>query len=358
MKTHRIDHPHNEASALIAIASQWLLDCLNWDVGFWIANDEKPAHKAVAALGRRRGREGDDAWQVLPLKASRSDASRGGDTEDCECMARAGAWIYVFGSQFGSKDGPLDPERHFVARFNESLIRVKSDKLKTSMDVAQAPFVLHRAINDALHDHGLDLIDRRSRTSQDYIRATLDEAASDEPDWAGLVMPSDRALNVEGAVFAPAGRLLLGLRHPVTAEGHPLVVEIDGIDRIFSDKPHRVGQPRVTRIWVLEDIGTRDRPKGIRELDRLGRDIHVITGDLDSDPDRSRVLADHPKGHHADSEHWIFDQPRDDRLTVAATRVRSFSEAANAEGLALTEDGSAWYVHDDDAIRLDEAPPE
>ena len=49
-------------------------------------------------------------------------------------------------------------------------------------------------------------------------------------------------INVEGAAFrdgaeAPKGgspTLLLGLRFPVTAEGHPIVVEIEGIERLFK----------------------------------------------------------------------------------------------------------------------------
>ena len=38
-------------------------------------------------------------------------------------MDRHDGWIYVFGSQFGKKDGPLQPKRSFVARFREADVR-------------------------------------------------------------------------------------------------------------------------------------------------------------------------------------------------------------------------------------------
>jgi hypothetical protein len=54
MKDIRSNHPHNEASAIAAIHDHSLLAAFEWDLAFWIVSDEKPARKAVAALGRVR----------------------------------------------------------------------------------------------------------------------------------------------------------------------------------------------------------------------------------------------------------------------------------------------------------------
>ena len=357
MHQYLIDHPHNEASALTACHCASLLAGRGWDTAFWIVSDEKKAHKAVALLGRRATHlDAETDWQVVQLKGKRSKGSDSGTTDDGEAMARAGSWVYLLGSHFGSKDGPLDPDRHWIARFDEALVRDKGDKLKVKMDIARRPFLLHRIINDLLTDRGVPLIPRHDRERKDYLRATNAMARDDDAHWRDLVGPGDRPINFEGACFTPHGRLLLGLRYPVTREGHPIIVEIDGIDRMFhKEKKH--GRPEATRLWVLRNVGSVERPAGVRELDARGRTIHVITGDLDSDPDESRVLADHPEGFDADNEHHTFDLPTDDATHVQTTRVRSFGQEANVEGIAL-EHGrdEVWYAHDDERIRLQVAP--
>ena len=355
MREFVIDHPHNEASALIAIHNHHLLERFGWDVGFWIASDEHPAHQAIAALGRRRKarkRKG-GGWQVVRLKCRRSSRAPR-DTDDCEAMARAGGWVYVVGSQYGSKDGPLDPRRHFVARFNESLVGVRrrAGRLTATMDVARRPFLIHRLVNRALRASGLDVIEVRKRERKAFITATRRGA---DARVRKRVDKRDHAVNVEGATFLPNGRLLLGLRYPVTAAGNPILVEIDGIDRAFE--PGRGKEVCVTRVWTLRNVGTARRPKGIRELDQRGRTIHAITGSLESSPDESRIVKDHPEATRARSEHWTFEVPDDDGgdVRLKASRVRRFGRDANVEGFALFEDGCVWYAHDDERIRLQEA---
>ena len=351
MREFVIDHPHNEASALIAIHNHHLLRRFGWDVGFWVASDENPAHKAIAALGRRRKKRKrkDGGWQVVPLECRRSGrASR--DTDDCEAMARAGGWIYVFGSQYGSKDGPLDPKRHFVARFNESLVETRGGRLKATIDVTRRPFLLHRLVNDALRQAELDVIPVRKRERKAFIKATRRDAGGRARK---RVRKGDHAINVEGATFLPNGRLLLGLRYPVTAAGNPIVVEVDGIDRAFERG--RGKEVCVTRVWSLRNVGSARRPKGIRELDQRGRTIHAITGDLESDPKDSKIVADHPEATRARSEHWTFEVPDDGEVRLKASRVRRFGRGANVEGFALYEDGCVWYAHDDERIRLQRA---
>ncbi|MCC6142906.1 MAG: hypothetical protein IT368_03760 [Candidatus Hydrogenedentes bacterium] len=357
MQEFVIRHPHNEASALIQMHNRRLLDALGWREGFWIVCDEKPVHKALAALGRpavalaRTENVGEPDWEVRPMKCIRGKHSSTKDTDDSEACAQAGAWIYVFGSQFGSKDGPLDPERHFVARFNASLVRQKKKRLRTRIDVARKPFLLHRIINDALRRAELRLLNRGDEEIRRYIAATRDHGIKKNKRWAKRIRPDDRPVNIEGATFVPTGRLLLGLRYPVTEDGNPIVVEIDGIDRIFQKK-RKAGWPDVTRVWVLSNVGKPDAPQGIRELDQFGDTIHAVTGDLDSQEDRSSVLADHPDGVEAASQHFTFTIPRDDRMSIEANHVRSFRNEANVEGIAVALDGSVWYAHDDDCIRL------
>ena len=324
MKEIRIDHPHNEASALTAIHDHALLEARGWDVAFWIVSDEKPARKAIAALGRH----GDGTWSVAPLRTKLTAGSDEKPAEDCETMARAGSFVYVFGSQYGSKEGPLEPRRHFVARFNESLVRQGKKSLRVDLDLVRAPFVLHRLINDALHDRKVALIDHDDSAELDVRKK-----------WKKLVHDDDHAVNVEGATFLPNGHLLLGLRYPVTADGHPLLVEIERIDGLFEGKP-----PAVASVWIVENVGTAKAPAGVRELDARGAAIHLISGDID-DP----KLARPPGEHH---EIVARAQRRVRVRRVQARRIRTFRRSQHVEGIAVMDDGTVWYAYDDEQIRL------
>ncbi|HEX7150751.1 MAG TPA: DUF3616 domain-containing protein [Thermoanaerobaculia bacterium] len=347
MRDYHIDHPHNEASALVAIHNRALLDAQEWDVAFWIASDEKPTRKAIAALGRDRNGE----WQVRPLKTTLSADSDSKTAEDCETLARAGGWIYIFGSQYGSKEGPLQPKRHFVARFNESLVETQDGTLRATLDLARSPFLLHRLINDALRESGVKLIERGEQQKTEMIDATVE--AGQKKTWGPLIDGDDHPVNVEGSTFLPDGRLLLGLRYPVTHDGHPILAEIDGIDRIFhKEQP----DPQVTSLWILTNVGSKRAPAGVRELDHRGQ-IHVVTGGIDSDPEASVILKDAPHGDRAVNRHHAFDPPTDHSpvVKIEATEVRRFDGNANVEGLAVQDDGTVWYVHDDERIRLQRA---
>lgn len=347
MRTFVIDHPHNEASALLAIQSRRILAAFEWELGFWVACDEAPAHQAIAALGKRlHARNDDEQWQVVPLSAKRTKRSTSKPTDDVEALARAGSRIYVIGSHYGAKDGPLEPERHFVARFDEALVRFDGDELHVKMDVVRPAFRLHRLVNDALASTGWNLLPRGDGTRLDLVQ----EAIAAAKKWSSRVRPRDNPINVEGATFLPNGRLLLGLRHPVTAEGRPLMLELDGVDRWFG-KSREHGDPEVTRVWYLENVGSREAPAGIRELDAWGADVHVVVGNLDSDPEDSRVLDDHPAGIRAGSAHYRCQLPRASG-PVTAELVQEFDPDATVEGICVRGDGSIWYAHDDDQIRL------
>jgi hypothetical protein len=265
-------------------------------------------------------------------------------------MARAGAWIYVFGSQFGAKSGPLEPTRHFVARFNESLVSCDGDRLTVKMELVRPAFRLHRLINDALADSDVELIAPYEHETSDLVDATRERGKKKDKRWAGRVRAGDRPINVEGATFLPSGRLLLGLRYPVSAQGQPLLVEIDGIDRVFGGRSK--GDPAVVRVVRLENLGSPDRPAGVRELDQMGAEIHVVSGDLDSDADESQVIADHPEGVEATVVHSVLRWTGDGTASIPVERVHAFDRDANVEGLCVRSDGTVWYVHDSDVILL------
>lgn len=324
VKEIRIDHPHNEASALTAIHDHALLEAWGWNVAFWIVSDEKPARKAIAALGRH----GDGTWSVAPLRTKLKPSADPKPAEDCETLTRAGSFIYVFGSQYGSKEGPLEPRRHFVARFNESLVRNGKKALHVDLDLARAPFVLHRLINDALRKRRIELIAHDDSAELDVRKK-----------WKKLVRDGDHPINVEGATFLPNGHLLLGLRYPVTADGHPLLVEIERIDRLFEGTT-----PEIASVWIVTNVGTAEAPAGVRELDARGAAIHLISGDID-DPKIGR-----PPGEH----HKIVAraQRRASLRRVEAQRIRAFPRKDHVEGIAVMDDGTVWYAYDDEQIRL------
>lgn len=346
--TLEIAHPHAEASGLVGVQSWPVLREMGWDVAFWFVS-ERDATRAVAAAGRRGGR-----WEVVRLE--RRGGRRGTKrTEDAETIARAGSWIYVLGSQFGPKRGPLEHERHFVARFNEALVSPRRARLVADVEVARRPFLLHRIVNDALREAGVKVLADPELRERFVVRAR-ERGARKGKRWSRLLRGDDVPVNVEGAAFLPGGHLLLGLRFPTTADGHPILIELEGIDR-YLDAP-RV-PPEVVAVRVLRSIGSRRAPAGVRGLDVLGSEIHLLTGDLDSKPEKSAVLARHPRAARAASAHWAAPLAAGAHAPqeLPARRVRAFGDGPPVEGLA-THRGAIWYAHDDEVVRLSAAPVE
>lgn len=342
-----IPHPHDEASGLLGIQNRAIVRALGWDTGFWVVADERRAEGALAALGRRG-----EAWEVVPLSARARWRGRRKRTEDAETLARAGSWVYVFGSQFGTKAGKLQPRRHFVARFNEALVRVRDGALRVRLEVRRRPFLLHRLVNDALREAGIRVHGAGSEAHETLVGGAL--ARGRRRRWGERLRPDDAPVNVEGATFLPGGHLVLGLRHPVSEDGHPLLVELEGIDRYFEGAGRR--GPEVVAVRVLENVGSRDAPAGIRELDALGGEVHAITGALDSKPEESALLRQDPAAARAPNEHWAVPLAlgADGATALEARLVRRFDEDASVEGVALAGD-DVWYAHDDDEIRLEVA---
>lgn len=337
-----IDCPMNEASGLLAIQNRSILEAHGWRVAFWTCSDEARVEEALGALGRRDS--GD--WEVCRPGKVRAAPRR--KTGDCEGMARREAHVYVFGSQYGAKDGRLKARRQFVARFDESAIRGKLDEAKVRLEIARGRFRLHRLINDALRDSALDLIERGEREARN-IRKTRKRGKRRKKAWASRIAKDDWPIDLEGVSFTGRGTLLLGLRYPVTRDGHPVFVEIDDVEALFRDPPE---DPKVLHVWMLENVGSPGKPRGVRALEELRGEMHVITGSLDSAPEESQILEDHPEGERAESRHHRFVLPGDAGIAIRAERMRLLEDESRVEGLSIDNEGRFWYALDDEKLRL------
>lgn len=350
MKQLRLPHPHAEISGLLGVQNTPLLEKVGFELGFWILCDDKEAAESLALLGRKPG----GTWEVVPLLGAPTADSTRKRTDDAESLARAGGWIYVFGSHYGKKKGPLRPARSFVARLNESLITFEDGALRAPIQVVRRPFVLNRLINDALKASSIDVMPLPDGLREAFIDATVQRGQENDKSWRDQVRPGDVPINIEGATFLDGGHVLLGLRYPVSAGGHPLLVELEGLDRYFEQQ---ASLPTVTAITEVTNVGTTDAPSGIRELDCTDGTLHLITGDLDSKPEKSRVLQEQPEARQAVNEHWtvalVRGQPAGRR--IEAQRVREFSAEATVEGIAI-DAGRIWYAHDSDDIVIEQAP--
>ena len=96
---------------------------------------------------------------------------------------------------------------------------------------------------------------------------------------------------------------MLGLRYPVTRQGQPILVELGNPDALFHDGE----QPEIRSLRIL-DVGSPEEPRGIRALESVKDEVHAITGNLDSDPEESVLVRDHPegKGRSPATTAWSF----------------------------------------------------
>lgn len=332
----------NEASDLCAVFDAPTLERLNWDRAFVTVLDEAPVKRAIAVLGHARGADADEGWTAVQPKGKPSPK---GKIEDAESCARFDGWVYVLGSQFGKKQGPLEPRRSWIARVREDELARGVDGDRPKVELALLRFGLHRAVNDALSGAQIDLLALGASARDTYIDATIARGAAKDKRWAGRVRSSDHPINVEGAEFRPDGRMLLGLRYPVTADGHPILVELEDPAAIFAE-PDRV--PACSRVWVLHDVGIAGEPMGVRALHARGTDtFDAIVGNLDSAGKDAAVLEDHPHAVEATSRHVCFSLPM---LAaggdVATELVHDFADQHRVEGVALGPGGDAHYVVD------------
>lgn len=326
--------PSGEASALLTIGPAHPTQPSPAS-GYWTAIDEATASECLAIVVRVG--EGDDRWRIIPVVAR---ADRGsGKTQDVEALARADGWIYLIGSQYGRPGGPLESSRSFLARFREPAPAEvgTSSPRPVGMAVVRDRFRLHRAINDALRASGLELVRLSDVASRDYVDGARERGQRLGKAWATRILAGDLPINVEGAAFSEDGNLILGLRFPVTASGQPIVVELLDVARAF-DAPD--WQPRIGAIRALAGSGTRRAPVGIRDLEVLGRELHVIVGGIDSG-----LVDGTPPPSRRPFEHRVGAWPTEDGSGRLATKlVRRFRPGQRVEGLASDGTGGFAYV--------------
>lgn len=334
-------HP-NEASGLLTLEHGPLLEGRGWDLGFWAVLDEGRVEDCIAAIGHARGADIGEGWEIERLHAVVSgDTAK---TEDSEAVARHDGFVYVFGSHFGSKDGPLQPKRGFVARFREGAVEGLDGDPAMEIEVSRESFLLHRIINDALRDSGPDLIPLAGRTREAFIEATIRRGEERGKGWSGRVREGDYPLNFEGAAFRDDGSLLLGLRFPTADDGSPVLVELEGVHRLFEPG---AGPPAVKGFLVVEAVGRGGTMAGVRDLALVGDELHLVTGNIDSKQKGSVLIQDYPGGRNTVATHFRCSLPGDGGRAPAEF-VREFPDLPRVEGIAIAGGGRFFYVTDED----------
>ncbi|MGW6195856.1 hypothetical protein ACWF0M_06880 [Kribbella sp. NPDC055110] len=334
----------NEASDLCRVFTPDVLARHGWDRAFVTVLDETAAEDALALLVHAAGTALDEGWSARRIHADAGLSA--GKTEDAEACAARDGYVYLLGSQFGKKAGPLSAKRSWIARVPEQSIASPGTPGDgpVSMEIVRFRFGLHRAVNDALAD--IDLLPVGALGRQAYVEATIARGQSRSKSWDGMVRPTDHPINVEAAEFRANGNLLLGLRYPVTADGHPVLVELENVDELFDDAN---AVPRCGNVWILGDVGGVEAPAGLRALDTRGGDVFdAVVGDLDASGKSATVLADHPEGALADSEHVRFELPPESGGVVGSKVVHHFGDVRRVEGVAVDDEGHAHYVIDEE----------
>lgn len=339
----RLDLQPNEASGLLPVEDPALLAAHGWDEAYWVVLDEGPVADCLAVVGHAGGSGLDGGWGIERLHLEVHGEDRA--TEDGEALARRDGHVYVFGSQFGSKAGPLQPERAFVARLREAEVAHVTDPPPVRVDVVRTEFALHRLLNDALAASGLDLVPVTPVVRAAFLTATRDrEQARGATERAGRIHDDDHPINVEGATFRPDGALLLGLRFPTTRDGRPLLAQVRGIERLFDG----TGLPEVDGFWALDAVGRDGRMAGVRDLTSDGAVVHAVTGNVDSRKGGSTLIEEYPEGAATVSTHWRVELPDGRPGPVPARRIREFPDLPRVEGIACRPGGRFLYVSDED----------
>lgn len=334
----------NEASDLAAVPAGLLPDELGWDAAFVTVLDEAAAHESLAVLGHAAGRPITEGWDARRLALEPTgDAGR---TADAEACAFHGDHLHLAGSHFGSKDGPLQPRRAWLARLRvEDLPRALRGE-RPPLEVARNRFALHRAVNDALREAGIELAPLGERARELLLAATIERGEQGAKRWAGRVRADDHPINVEGMEFRPDGELLLGLRYPVTAAGDPILVAVEDVERLFAGDPEGV---RCGPVWTLH-AGPHDDPLGIRGLHHGAREeLHLVVGSLDALGKDSALVDEDPAAGRAHCEHWVAELPAGaSGAEIRARRVHDFPGLRTVEGISQAPDGHFLYVVDQD----------
>lgn len=321
--------PRGEASALLRLGRA-VAGPKTWQEAYWTAFDDVPASECLGILARVG--QGAGKWRMVPVAARVDRGSR--KTRDVEALARFDGWVYLIGSQYGRPNGPLESRRSFLARFREPR---GAPTRAVRLEVVRDRFRLHRAVNDALAASRLPLARLGDKAARNFIHRTRARGQRRHKVWAERILPGDLPLNIEGAAFDDRGRLLLGLRFPVTASGHPIIVELEEVAGAFSSADWR---PVVRAIRVVTGVGSRRAPMGIRDLELSGDDLHVIVGGIDPE-----LVAGAPPPSARPFQHRVGRWTRGAAKRPLPTRlVRRFRPGQRVEGVAADGTGGFTYV--------------
>jgi hypothetical protein len=327
----------NEASDLLPVHSPEILAAHGARRAFWTVLDEGPVERCLALLAETR----DGHWSAHHLAVDAG--AENGRTEDGEALAAVDGWVYVLGSHFGSKGGPLRPRRAFFARFREADAAAGPIRLQ----VVRNQFRLHRAVNDALAGTDIEPLATGLRVHERFIVETLHRGTARAKRWVSRLAHGDLPVNVEAAAFTPAGTLLVGLRFPVTSDGEPILVEVAGVAGMFDDDPRT--WPRVVGAYALTGVTPPGALTGFRALaPRADGGFDAVVGSIDALGKGSVLLDDHPHGGGVTSRHVRFRLPEaTGRHRLAGEVVTELAPFHNVEGLAEV-DGRCYYVTDED----------
>lgn len=325
----------NEASDLLPVHSPELLAAHDARRAFWTVLDEGPVEECLALLVERTS----GGWEAHHVQV---DAGREtGRTEDGEALAYANGWVYVVGSHYGSKGGPLRPRRAFFARFREADAAAGEFPIR----VVRNQFRLHRVINDALRDAVARPLQAGELVHTRFIAETLVRGMGKGKRWVSRLAHGDLPCNVEAAAFTDSGTLLLGLRFPVTADGEPILVEIAGVDGMFDDDPRT--WPSVAGAYVLTGVTPPGALAGFRAMYARGDgSFDAVVGSIDATGKGSVLLDDHPTGADVLSRHVRFRLPAAGH-EAAGELISELAPFHNVEGLNEI-DGVRYYVTDED----------
>ena len=323
----------NEASDLLPVLSPELVAAHGGRRAVWTVLDEGPVESCLALLVQRA-----DGW--VAHHQGFDPGSETGRTEDGEALAHRDGWVYVVGSHFGSKSGPLRPRRAFFARFWEA----DAAAGRVRLDVVRNQFRLHRAINDALRDADITPLPPGGQVRRKFIVQTRTRGTEKSKSWVERLADDDLPLNVEAAAFTPDGTLLLGLRYPVTDKGEPIIVEIAGVEGMFDDNPRT--WPRVIRACALTGVTPSGTLTGFRAMTAATNGgFEAVVGSIDATGKGSVLLEDHPAGGDVMCRHVRFTMGKG--TSVRGEVVEELEPFHNVEGLTIL-DGERFYVTDED----------
>lgn len=284
-------------------------------------------------------------WSIVPVtlclkEGLRSEGGRSSHDDpvvltDAEAMAYSDGMVFVFGSGFIDQKGRFDSRRSFVARFVEEDVLVGDDVIETVVDVLELGSGLLAGLNEAIANQDVDLLDLGDRAAKRFAKSKFDGVEKPTTDL--------HPINIEGAAVL-ADSLVLGLRWPVERGGHPLLAELMG-------GRHALTAKQWTRdallecpisIHLLEQVGSKKRPAGIRAMSTSDGELHVVCGPTERDIAADRVRS------------ALLQHLRVDLRSGGATQVRSFEGLRKVEALACaTGDGGWLYALDDeDAVVL------